>query len=292
MTSLVTGATGTVGRRVVRELAERGVRSRALTRDPRGAAGFPADVEVVTGDLARPEGLTAALDGVERMVLFPYPDTAAEVVARAKAAGVRRIVVLSSAAVTSGYDTTFHLPVERAVEESGLEWTFVRPGEFAANKLELWGPSVRAERVVRDLDPDGPASPLHPADVASAIVAALVEDGHTGRAYTFNGPERLSVREQVAILSRLLGEELDVLTVTPGELRERYLAQGGFAAASADFLVGHADYDGNGTDPEAGAEWDPDEDLVRASAEIVTGRPARTFEQWARENVEAFRAVP
>ncbi|QDY78371.1 NAD(P)H-binding protein [Streptomyces qinzhouensis] len=286
MTILVTGATGNIGRLVVRELAGRGVPSRALTRDPAKAAGFPAGVEAAVGDLARPESLADALKGVDRLVLFPYPDTAEEVVALAKAAGVRRIVVLSSAAVTSGYDTTFHLPVERAVEASGLEWTFIRPGEFAANKLELWGPSVRSERTVYDASPDWAASPVHEADIADAIVTALLADGHTGRAYTFNGPESLTVREQVALLSRALGESIRVEEVTPLELRERYLAQGGFAAASADFMLGFETYDGEVVDEEP--DLDLSEALVDASAEIVTGRPARTFGEWARENAKAF----
>ncbi len=68
------------------------------------------------------------------MFLLAIPHTAREVVALARDAGVRRIVVLSAGAVTFGMDTAFHLPVERAVEESGLEWTHIRPGEFAYNK--------------------------------------------------------------------------------------------------------------------------------------------------------------
>ncbi|MGV9315501.1 NAD(P)H-binding protein [Streptomyces sp. NPDC003691] len=289
MTILVTGATGNVGRLVVNELAGRGLPLRALTRDPAKAAAFPAGAEPAVGDLARPESLAAALAGVDRLVLFPYPDTAEETVALAKAAGVRRIVVLSSAAVTGGYDTTFHLPVERAVEASGLEWTFVRPGEFAANKRELWGPSVRAERTVYDTAPDWAASPLHEADVADAIVTALLADGHAGRAYTFNGPEFLTVREQAAVLSRELGEEIRVAEVTPEELRERYLAQGGFAAEAADFLLGFETYDGE--DAAAGDTPEPElsDALVEASSEIVTGRPARTFAEWVRENAAVFR---
>ncbi|MEU5163099.1 NAD(P)H-binding protein [Streptomyces sp. NPDC020875] len=289
MTYLVTGATGTIGRRVVRELTARGARVRALTRDPSRAAGLFDGADVVTGDLGAPESLTEALKGVDRMVLFPHADGVADVVARAKAAGVRRIVVLSSAAVTSGYDTTFHLPVEEAVKASGLEWTFIRPGEFAGNKLELWGPSIRSERVVRDIDGDTPMSPVHPADVADAIVTALVEDGHEGKAYTFDGPGPLTVREQVAIIARVLGEEVKLLIVTPAELRERYLAQGGFAAASADFLLGYTDYDGteSGQDDEETTDWG---DLFSPhSAEIVTGRPGRTFEEWVRENAATFR---
>ncbi|GAA5705402.1 hypothetical protein Save01_06254 [Streptomyces avermitilis] len=77
----------------------------------------------------QPESLADALEGVDRMYLFPVAETAWEVVPLAQQAGVRRIVVLSSGAVTTGFDSDFHSPVERAVEESGLEWTHVRPGE-------------------------------------------------------------------------------------------------------------------------------------------------------------------
>lgn len=83
-----------------------------------------------------------------------------------------RVVVLSFGAVTGGFDTTFHLPVEQAVETSGPEWTHVRPGEFAYNKIELWGPSNRAERVVRHPNPDAAGFPVHERDVADVAVAA------------------------------------------------------------------------------------------------------------------------
>ena len=115
-----------------------------MTRDP-AAARFPAGVQVVHGDLAEPGILTAGLAGADRLHLFPYPATAREVVDLARRAGVRRVTVLSSGSVTAGFDTDYQLPVEQAVEASGLEWTHLRPGEFAANRLALWGPSVRSE---------------------------------------------------------------------------------------------------------------------------------------------------
>jgi uncharacterized protein YbjT (DUF2867 family) len=135
---LVTGATGHVGRIVVEQLIEAGVRVRVMTRRPQQAR-FPESVETVGGDLTDPAALVPVLQGVDRMYLFPVPDTAREVVTLARQAGVGRIVVLSSAAVTSGADTSFHLPVERAVEEMSPQWTHVRPGEFMLNKLFLWG---------------------------------------------------------------------------------------------------------------------------------------------------------
>ncbi|MGH8878704.1 MAG: NAD(P)H-binding protein [Stackebrandtia sp.] len=287
MTILVTGATGTVGGAVVKQLVEAGLHVRAMTRRPGDA---DLSCEVVGGDLARPDSLDTALAGVERMFLFPVAETAREVVARAVAAGVRRIVVLSSGAVTGGFDVDFHLPVERAVEESGVEWTFVRPGEFAANKLWLWGPSIRAQRVVRDPNPDAAWYPTHERDIADVAVAVLRQDGHAGTAYTFGGPELLSLRQQVAAIAIALGEPIRFETVTPQRARELYLAQGGFAAENADMLLGYTDYGGAETDPgnldERTAEYVPAEVLT---AEQVTGRPARTFTQWAHDHAEDFR---
>ena len=141
MRVLVTGATGNVGRHVVDMLLDADVDVRALTRRP-SVARLPAMAEVCQGDLYRPSSLADALRGVDRMFLFPVDETAKEVVELARKAGVRRIVVLSAAAVTIGLHTN---PVEQVVEASGLEWTHVRPGEFMTNKLELWGPGVRAE---------------------------------------------------------------------------------------------------------------------------------------------------
>ncbi len=118
-----------------------------MTRDP-GKVRFPRSVETVHGDLTDPAGLAPVLAGVDRMYLFPVARTAKQVADLARQAGVRRVVVLSSAAVTSGADRTVHPPVEQAAEQAATEWTHVRPGEFMLNRLLLWGPSIRAEGVV------------------------------------------------------------------------------------------------------------------------------------------------
>ena len=287
MTILVTGATGNVGRLVVERLVAAGEDVRALTRTPETAA-FSAEVEVVRGDLVQPETLSAALAGVDRMYLFPVAATAREVVALAEKAGVRRIVVLSSGAVTGGYDTDFHLPVEQAVEASGLDWTHVRPGEFMLNKLWLWGPGIRAEGVVRDPNPDLSWCPVHEGDIADVATVALLEDGHTGRAYTLTGPEMISHRDQVRTIAAALGREIRFEVVTPAEARRQYLEQGGFAAENADFLLGFEDYSGTETDPESVAEFDTSALGPLTTAEQVTGR-ARTFAEWARDHVADFR---
>ncbi|MEV4217119.1 NAD(P)H-binding protein [Nonomuraea sp. NPDC049725] len=285
MRVLVTGATGNVGRQVTAGLIQAGVEVRALTRDP-ARAELPG-AEVVQGDLTKPE--TVPFDGVDRMFLFPEPSTAKEIVERAERAGVRRIVVLSSGAVTGGFDTTFHPLVEQAVEDSGLEWTHLRPGEFAANKLALWGPSIRAERLVRDANPDAAWFPVHERDVADVALKALLEEGHHGKAYDINGPELISLRDQVRAIADALGEEVGFEEVSPEEAREIYLRMGGFAAEAADFLLGFTDYDGNPADPADSQDFDPSSLGPLPTAQSVTGKPPRTFAQWARDRVEDFR---
>lgn len=294
MTTLVTGATGNVGRLVVRRLLAAGERVRAVSRTP-AQAGLPNAVEVVAGDLTAPDSLLPALAGVDRLYLFPEPSTAREVVARAREAGVRRVVTLSSGSVTMDLDESYHLPVEHAVEASGLEWTHVRPGEFMMNKLHLWGPSIRTERVVREPFPEAAWYPVHEGDTAEVAAAALLEDGHNGRAYTLNGPELITRAAQVAALSAAIGEEIRLERVTPVQARELYRAQGGFAAENADFLLGFEDYEGHTTDPDGGddgtdweGEWDPAAMDLPTLADAL-GKPARTFAQWAADHAEDFR---
>jgi uncharacterized protein YbjT (DUF2867 family) len=145
---------------------------------------------------------------------------------------VRAMTVLSSGSVTAGFDTDYQLPVEQAVEASGLEWTHLRPGEFAANRLALWGPSIRAERVVRWPFPDEVGVPIHDADIAAVAILALLEDGHADRAYDITGPATLSVREQVPAIAAAIGADVRLEEVSrPEALR---LLQDSFARWALD----------------------------------------------------------
>jgi uncharacterized protein YbjT (DUF2867 family) len=291
MTILVTGATGLVGRHVVDGLRQAGGSVRVLTRNP-AKAGFPEGVEVFKGDLLEPASLVAAFDGVEKLFLFPQPETATEVVDLAKQAGVRRIVVLSAAAVTLGFDTDYHSRVESAVEESGLEWTHVRPGEFMTNMLPIWGPMIKESRTVRyPFGDDLGIAPIHEADIADVAVAALLEDRHIGKAYTLSGPEQLSVRGQAKAIADALGEEVRYEEVSREEARDILKAMGGFAAESADLLLGFVDYEGGaGSDDDGYSDQDYSE-LMKPLPGYgeATGKAGRTYAQWARDHVADFR---
>ncbi|MFB6482200.1 NAD(P)H-binding protein [Streptomyces virginiae] len=275
MTFLITGATGSVGRHVVDLLVAAGAPVRALTRTPDSAA-LPDAVEVVAGDLLRPDSLLPALTGVERLYLFPEPSTAAQVARLAAQAGVRRIVVLSSDAVTEGSDPDHHRPVEEAVERTGLDWTHVRPGEFAANKLSVWGSSIADAGVVRAAYPDAVGAPVHEADVAAVAAAALLEDGHAGAVHSVSGPEALTVGEQVRSLAAGLGRELRFEEVTPAAARADMIEQG-FPEPIADYILAFQ------------ASWVDRPAAVHDTVERLTGTPARTLTQWAADHRADFR---
>ncbi|MBO2462641.1 NAD(P)H-binding protein [Actinomadura violacea] len=275
MEFLVTGASGHVGRNVVKLLAEAGCAVRAMSRTP-GRLVAPEGVRVVPGDLERPASLTAALSGVERMYLFPVPGTVTEVVERAARAGVRRIVVLSSSSVhdETTHSGSHHRAVEHAVERSGVEWTFVRPDEFATNLVWKWGESIRTERTVRAPYPESRRALIHEADVAAVAAAALTEDGHAGACYELTGPELLDQREQAARIGEAIGADIRFEEVAPEEARRelvRFMPE-----VVVDMVLGYL----------ADASETPAP--VLPTVEKVTGRPGTPFERWARDHAAEF----
>jgi uncharacterized protein YbjT (DUF2867 family) len=275
---LVTGATGNVGRQVVAQLLDAGVEVRALNRHPEATA-LPAGVERVAGDLTRPDTLPAALAGVTAAFLFPVPGCGPAFVEAARAAGVRRIVLLSSSGVVDGVArqpnavVEFHAGIEHAVEASGLAWTFVRSGGFAANTLQ-WAPQIRATGAVRAPYAGASLAPIHEADIAAVAVRALTTDGHAGARYRLTGPAALTLAEQLAVIGTTLGRELRFEEIPPEVARERMIQH--LPAPIVDALLGIF--------AEATTRPAP----VLPTVGEVTGAPARTFAEWAADHRADF----
>ncbi|SDM59421.1 NmrA family NAD(P)-binding protein [Allokutzneria albata] len=267
MTTVVTGATGNTGRHVVAELLRRGERVRALTRNP-AKAGLPAEVELVTGTHTAPETLDGAFDGVDRLhitVTAGLAEVGPKLVQRAVDAGVRRITVLWGGFVG---------PTEQAVAESGVEWTRLEAQEFMSNTL-TWADSVRTEGVVRE-PYDMPSALVHEADIAAVGAVALLEDGHSGRAYNLTGPAALTPRERISLLSEEIGRDIDFVQITHEQAVERLMSTG-VSRADADYVIGWY------AAPPAEAV------TVDDTVERVLGRPARTFARWVSEHAGRFR---
>lgn len=279
---LVTGATGTIGSEVVRQLAARGEKVRALSREP-AQARVPSGVEAVPGHHRDRASVEAAMAGAEAAFLVGVfgPDDAEHdrgLVEAAKAAGVRRIVKLSAIGTGDprlGVFGTWHLPGEEAVRASGLEWTVLRPSAFASNTLS-WVTAVREGTPAPNMMGDGRQGVVDPRDVAEIAVAALLDPRHAGRTYTLTGPETLSAHEQAAVLGEVLGRPVPLHDLSPEERRQQLLASG-LSETYADGLMTTARFIHEGGN-----------DLVTEDAPEVLGRPARTYRQWAEDHRDAF----
>jgi uncharacterized protein YbjT (DUF2867 family) len=278
---VVTGATGNIGRPLVAELVRRGHDVTAVSR----AGTAPLDdprVRAERADLADPDSLRAAVTGADAMFLLvpgsgEHLDTE-RIIATAADAGVRRLVLLSSLGAATRSGSVSHGPLaqlEKLVRGSGLDWTVLRPGDFASNAF-AWAPSVRAERAVHAPFGDVALPAVDPSDIAEVAAAALVDDGHAGRTYALTGPAAVSPRERTQALAEALGIPLTFVELTREE------ARAGMLAYIPERVV-------DGTLAILGEPL-PEEQVVSPDVETVLGRPARSFADWARRNAAAFAA--
>jgi len=276
---LITGATGTVGRQVVSQMVDAGTAVRALVRDTTSAA-LPDGVELVRGDLSDPSSLNEALDGVAAVFLvwpFTSPQAAADTapgVVEMIAAQAHRIVYLSADAAAKQPER-FWKTLERLIEQSAAEWTFLRPTGFAKNTL-MWADQIRTDGVVRWPYPAAARSLIHEADIAAVAVRALTDDGHTSKTYVLTGPEALTQTDQVHAIGEAIGRPLRFEEISRDQARP------GLVAA-----IGDEAFADSALDTWAGFVAQPER--VTTTVQEITGRPARTLRHWAADHADDFR---
>jgi uncharacterized protein YbjT (DUF2867 family) len=275
---LITGATGNVGRELVKALLPtQAGQLRALTRNP--DATFPDGTEKVVADLGESD-LTPVLNGVGAVFLLTEGLNIAahdhRLVAAARQAGVERIVKLSVLSV--GHDATYqitsmHRAGEHAIRDSGISWTFLRPTAFMSNALN-WTPMITTDQVVHAPFAAGRAALVDPADIAAVAAVTLTEDGHSDRVYELTGPEPLSPPDQVAILSHVLDRDLRYVEVDPAPTLAQWVSYG-----MPDELA-------NAIMEQLRSTLEPYNSELTGDITTVTGRPAGNFTDW----VEAHRS--
>jgi uncharacterized protein YbjT (DUF2867 family) len=262
-TALVLGATGKTGRRVVARLRLHGTPVRAASRSSQ-----------TPFDWSDPHTWDAALDGVAAiyMVAPSQVGPAQEFVTRARAAGVQRLALLSGRGADTWGDSDFGRDMrdaEEAVRGSGLEWTILRPNNFAQNfDEELWlAPLLAGELALPAGEVPEPLIDIE--DVADVAAKVLTEPGrHGGKTYELSGPRTLTFAEAVDLISRATGQPITYKQISPDEYNAALVDEG----VSADeahhvtemFVLMERGLIATTTDDVA----------------TVLGRPARTFEDY------------
>jgi uncharacterized protein YbjT (DUF2867 family) len=226
---LIAGSTGKTGSALTKLLASRGVPVRAMVHSPGKAGELPPGVDFVTGDFDEPLVLQWAMDDVDHAYLTTPPGERAlewqtNFIHAAKQAGVQHVVKLSMLGADPGSESRFqrmHAEGEKALEDSGIGWTHLRPNFFMQTVLQyLQGDAFYA------MSGEGGISTVDVRDVAHVAAAALTEPGHEGRAYDITGPEALTYAEMAALLPAALGRPISIVNLSFDQAREVMTAAG------------------------------------------------------------------
>jgi uncharacterized protein YbjT (DUF2867 family) len=281
---VVTGATGNAGSEVVRALGARGRSVRAFVRDPvRAQQKLGEDVDLAVGDFANPRSMRAAFEGADAVLLSCADDpcrvaweTAAIDVAAA--AGVRRIVKLSTAAAEPGSPVAFwdwHGQVEDHLRASAAEWVILRSSWYMSNLLAAAG-SVAADG--RLYAPAGGAriAMIDPRDVGAAAAAVLSTAGHEGHTYLLTGPSAITYAQVAAALSAATACRVEFIDL-PADQASTAMIQDGMPSFVAEQVINVFAQLRQGSAAQ-----------VTQTVEKLTGRAPRDFASFAVDHARLF----
>jgi uncharacterized protein YbjT (DUF2867 family) len=285
---LVLGATGLNGGVVARQLITEGLKPRLLIRaaSRSKAAEFEDQAVIVEGDLEDEASLEKAFRGIEKLYLVSanYNGSVAgrfieeRAIDAAKMAGVVHVVKLSTfkADDTELLLGQWHGSTEKHLIESGMDWTMLRPVGFHTNALLMWAASIKAKAAFYQPTGDGRWASIDPVDIGAVAVKALTSAGHTSKIYTLTGPDSTNAAGYAAKLSAVLGKSITFIDIPPETMRAG-MAVFGFPKDQVDAaLQVMASVKAN--------EWD----IVSSDIQIVLGRAAISFEDWATRNAASF----
>ena len=287
-TILVTGATGTVGGEVVKQLSSTGQKVRASVRSSTLVTSNDKlkDVELVEIDYNKPETLTRAFKGVDKLFLLtPASPKAAELAANlvreAKKNGIKHIVKQSVMGADSELDVAhlrLHRQAEKIIEESGIAFTFLRPNDLMQNFVNFYLPTIKSNNALYLPAEDAKVSFVDVRDIAATAVKTLTDDGkHVGKAYTITGPEALSYSRAAEILSNVTGKKISYVNVSEEDTRVGMKAMGW-----DDWLI-------NTTLQIFDLERKGYASKVSSDVEEVLGQKPISFSQFAKDYAQAFK---
>ena len=282
MKVLVAGAAGRVGLGVARRLALDGADLRLLVHTPT-ALNLPPDQDVVTANFNDAACMADVFFGVDAAFMYaPDPTSSKAVFRAAKSAGVRKVVLLSSASVFKAPPganpiAERHRIAEDAVRDAGLEYVFIRPDTMASNCLQ-WAADIRTEGRVYTPYPESLRNPVHEDDLAHFAVTALRTDMPTDRAFHITGPQVVSIKYQVNCIAGHLGTAIECTYISEEEAVAR-LAQppSKLPPLAALRLLEYLK-------KSVAVRPDITDDFAH-----FTGYVPRSFSDWVSDNLAAFR---
>jgi uncharacterized protein YbjT (DUF2867 family) len=282
---LVTGATGTIGGELTKLLAEQDIAFRAMVRNPEKAQVLKTQhIDTVVGDLQDPASLDRAFNGANSVFLLSAADERQvklqlNAVEAAKRAGVGYVVKVSvigaheNAPIKLGRD---HAAIEQALLDTGITAALLRPHSFMQNLLgsieliakkgELYGATGKVKLPLIDAR-----------DVAAAAAALLIKPCHESESYVLTGPERVSHDEIAEILSEVTGRSIRYVDIPPEQFKSGMVGAGMPEWLATDLQTLHDMWlKGQGTE-------------ITDGVATITGRPGRTFRDFAKDYAAAFR---
>jgi uncharacterized protein YbjT (DUF2867 family) len=282
---LVTGATGRAGSQVVRALLEQTHEVRAFVRDPASARDLlGGDAELAVGDFADHASVRAALNGVSDVFLSGPDDPRRvewekAVIDAAAAAGVRRIVKLSSIVARRGAPVAFwdwHGRIESHLRQSAIPAVVLRSSFFMSNLLQAAEPVALTGRLYAPAA-GAKIAMIDPRDVGAAAAAVLTTAGHEGRTYVLSGPEAITYGQVAAVLSAATARSVEFVALSDEEATDA-LIQAGLPAFGAEQVVAIF------AQARSGAA-----EQVTATVESLTGAPPRDVAGFVRDYAGAFQ---
>jgi len=281
---LITGASGNVGREVVKQALAVGLQIRATFQSPAVAAKAPAGLEGVIMDYAKPETIRAALHGVEKIFLVgppvrDLPALEANFVREVRAAGRKHIVKLSALGGRESMFPSGHRDSEENIEASGLPYTFLRPNGFMQNLVNYNAGTIRSQNAFYGCQGNGAVSLVDIRDIAAVAVIVLAATGHEGKSYALTGGEALTSEQVAEKISRVAGRKISYVDLQAAELKKGILSAG-TPEWSADALLDLQRFYREGK-----------ASLVTDNVERLTGHKPITFDQFARDYAFAFQDV-
>ncbi|HET6743075.1 MAG TPA: NAD-dependent epimerase/dehydratase family protein [Kribbella sp.] len=211
MTILVTGGRGAIARAVTGSLIAAGQDVRVASREP---SAVPS---AVAYDAADP---VPALRDISQVFLYSDPSTASAFAAAAEAAGVKQVVLLSSLSSLGGPEDP-HAKTEQVIAQGSYATTRLQPGAFMSN-AKYWAHQIRATGQIRLPYLDAEEAPIHELDIADAAVRILLDGpgtDHDGRGYPMTGPESMTRRHQIALITEITGVPIEAVELTPDQAR-------------------------------------------------------------------------